>query len=156
MRHLRLAIAFTSFFTVFGLVETAVQAQVYDFGFYSGWYPYWFGGPAYQSSRVPTPPYFAIHPPVYYGTRVGMPYGNSPITRPPRPVIRVTQTPQETEVAPEGQWIENPFYQKQEQRKTRDRSRKQRVSAKAESPSIIENPYLVSNESPAKKRDAKD
>jgi len=29
-------------------------------------------------NRLPTPPYFAIHPPVYYGTRYQRPYGDSP------------------------------------------------------------------------------
>ncbi|MCU0710703.1 MAG: hypothetical protein MUC43_01495 [Pirellula sp.] len=35
----------------------------------------------YQNSfryRVPTPPYFAVHPPVYYGKRYARPYGESP------------------------------------------------------------------------------
>jgi len=29
-------------------------------------------------NRLPTPPYFAIHPPVYYGKRYERPYGDSP------------------------------------------------------------------------------
>ena len=35
----------------------------------------------YQNSfrnRVPTPPYFSVHPPVYYGKRYARPYGESP------------------------------------------------------------------------------
>jgi hypothetical protein len=35
----------------------------------------------YQNSfkyRVPAPPYFAVHPPVYYGKRYARPYGESP------------------------------------------------------------------------------
>ena len=79
MKHLRLALVALTFLTVCGMLENRVQAQVFDGGFSYGWYPYWFGGPAYQSDLVPTPPYFAIHQPVYYGTRDGMPYGNSPI-----------------------------------------------------------------------------
>jgi hypothetical protein len=35
----------------------------------------------YQNSfrnRLPTPPYFAVYPPVYYGARYQRPYGDSP------------------------------------------------------------------------------
>lgn len=35
----------------------------------------------YQNSfkyRVPAPPYFSVHPPVYYGKRYSRPYGESP------------------------------------------------------------------------------
>jgi hypothetical protein len=35
----------------------------------------------YQNSfkyRVPAPPYFSVHPPVYYGKRYARPYGESP------------------------------------------------------------------------------
>lgn len=34
-----------------------------------------FGAPTYNNM---TPPYFALHPPVYYGQRYSMPYGLSP------------------------------------------------------------------------------
>ena len=36
---------------------------------------------AYQNSfanRLPTPPYFSVYPPVYYGQRYARPYGDSP------------------------------------------------------------------------------
>lgn len=145
MKHLRLALVAVAFFTVFGMLETRVQAQVFDGGFSYGWYPYWFGGPAYQADLVPTPPYFAIHPPVYYGTRVGMPYGNSPITRPPRPIVREQIGSYEPAPAPVGQWIENPFYAKNEKvDKAKPREeRKRRVSTTAETPTTIGNPYFV-------------
>ena len=32
----------------------------------------------YRWGRVPTPPYFALHPPVYYGQQYRRPYGVSP------------------------------------------------------------------------------
>ena len=45
-------------------------------------YGYQFGYTlGYQNSfrnRLPTPPYFAIYPPVYYGKRFDRPYGDSP------------------------------------------------------------------------------
>lgn len=46
------------------------------FGFYQ---PY---GVRYRS-RTPTPPYFALNPPVYYGARHARPYGMSPFAAPP-------------------------------------------------------------------------
>lgn len=60
-----------------------VQAQGFGingfqpFGFYQ---PY---GIQYRSS-VPTPPYFSVNPPVYYGTRHYRPYGISPFAAPPQ------------------------------------------------------------------------
>jgi len=47
------------------------------FGFYQ---PY---GVRYRSSTA-TPPYFALNPPVYYGTRHFRPYGISPFATPPQ------------------------------------------------------------------------
>lgn len=46
------------------------------FGFYQ---PY---GAQYGTS-LRTPPYFALNPPVYYGTRYARPYGLSPFASPP-------------------------------------------------------------------------
>ena len=46
------------------------------FGFYQ---PY---GVRYSTS-VRTPPYFALNPPVYYGSRYARPYGASPFASPP-------------------------------------------------------------------------
>lgn len=46
------------------------------FGFYQ---PY---GARYGSS-IQTPPYFALNPPVYYGSRHARPYGMSPFASPP-------------------------------------------------------------------------
>ena len=57
-----------------GWVTPSLQAQdpyASQFGYSLG----------YQNSfrnRLPTPPYFSIHPPVYYGKRFERPYGDSP------------------------------------------------------------------------------
>jgi hypothetical protein len=56
------------------LLSSDVQAHdpfAFQFGYTLG----------YQNSyryRVPAPPYFALHPPVYYGQRYYRPYGESP------------------------------------------------------------------------------
>lgn len=108
MRYVRWAILVGTFSLLVG--GGAGDAGAYDFGwgYYPHGYPWVFGSPTYRTTTVPTPPYFAIHPPVYYGLRVGMPYGNSPITRPPRPVVRERVVPSVAEPS-EGQWIDNPY-----------------------------------------------
>lgn len=54
----------------------------------------------YASGRIPTPPYFALHPPVYYSAPVARSYGYSPFAYPGS-----VRTP---DVAPQAQVIENP------------------------------------------------
>lgn len=55
-------------------------------GFSSHGFP-WFGygnnGPAaYALGNIPAPPYFALHPPVYYSHSIARPYGLSPFACP--------------------------------------------------------------------------
>lgn len=49
------------------------------------WMPYGFYQPygAHYGTSLRTPPYFALNPPVYYGTRYSRPYGLSPFAAPP-------------------------------------------------------------------------
>ncbi|MFI4876598.1 MAG: hypothetical protein ACIALR_14710 [Blastopirellula sp. JB062] len=68
-----------------------------------------FGGYAwrpYSLSNVPTPPYFALHPPVYYSNSVARPYGVSPFAiqsyRPSQRVVYSAPTP-------EPQVVMNPY-----------------------------------------------
>ena len=61
---------------VLALGCTGISAQAQDP--YASLFGYSLG---YQNSfrnRLPTPPYFAIYPPVYYGKRYERPYGDSP------------------------------------------------------------------------------
>lgn len=41
-------------------------------------YGYSLGMSSSFKNRLPTPPYFAVYPPVYYGKRYARPYGDSP------------------------------------------------------------------------------
>lgn len=52
---------------------------------FSGFAPFGFYQPygARYSNFLPTPPYFATNPPVYYGARYARPYGLSPFASPP-------------------------------------------------------------------------
>ena len=63
-----------------------------EYGSYGGVYPsglpyfaYGYSGSLYGLGRLPVPPYFAIHPPVYYNTITPRPYGDSPFAWSGRP-----------------------------------------------------------------------
>lgn len=68
----------TALFCAIALASTANQASAQcgafgpGYGAFGGYYNY--GIQPY----VPAPPYFALHPPVYYGQRYTRPYGDSP------------------------------------------------------------------------------
>lgn len=51
-----------------------------------GLYGYGFSGNLYGLGRIPVPPYFALHPPVYYSEQVARPYGLSPFAYRSAPV----------------------------------------------------------------------
>lgn len=58
-----------------------------------------YSGSLYGLGYIPVPPYFALHPPVYYGQRVYRSYGDSPYAYAPRrPAPR-----------PRPQVVANPF-----------------------------------------------
>lgn len=77
---------------VLGASAEPAQAQVDGFG-YGGYGALGYGGiggfgllglngSAYRTGRIPTPPYFALNPPVYYSRPVARPYGHSPFAYP--------------------------------------------------------------------------
>ena len=55
----------------------------------------------YAMGRIPTPPYFMLHPPVYYSYPVARPYGYSPFAYP-----GTFRTPETTEPMPQN--VTNP------------------------------------------------
>lgn len=59
-----------------------------------------YSGTMYGLGFVPVPPYFALHPPVYYGERFFRSYGESPFARPP-----FSSRPQRIQ----AQLVVNPF-----------------------------------------------
>ncbi len=78
-------------------VSTSPQAKAFDpalgygygFGYGSG-----LGQNLLIRSRLPTPPYFAIYPPVYYGERYQRPYGDSPFAALPQLQSNASYQPQ--------------------------------------------------------------
>ena len=107
-RFLAIAVLMTS--------GTLAPAAAFGQGLWGGGFPgFWtypYGGYGYQGNFA-TPPYFAIHPPVYLGQRLGMPYGTSPLPHMP---WQSTEG-DETTIAPAsfverslpGVMIENPY-----------------------------------------------
>jgi len=140
MKAIKCFIALAVLLALSGGTLSSACAGDYWGGYGFGGYRYPLGHYAYRSGSVPAPPYYAVHPPVYYGTRVGMPYGNSPYARPPRAVVRVSPRPQKPK-PPVGAMIENPYVKsKKKARNTKKKS----VSSKQKA---IINPYVVSDES---------
>jgi hypothetical protein len=88
---------------------------------------YYGTGMLYHPRLVPTPPYFALHPPVYYSCPVPRTYGYSPFAYPgymetpavdhrsfengeaPAPESEELPAQETSKVAARGQWIVNPF-----------------------------------------------
>src|SRR5262245_46340757 len=115
------------------LLTSTVQAG--GFGCYGGGFP-WFGygnnGPAaYALGNIPTPPYFALHPPVYYSHPMAYPYGRSPFAYP-------VNTPIVGQAAVSRVWV-NPYV---EQKPTSEPAKSDKSVAVV--PQRIANPYFQS------------
>ena len=89
--------------------------------------------PLYSVGAIPLPPYFALHPPVYYDVPVPRTYGYSPWAYPP-----YITTPEVVEPVPEI--IQNKFVPQ----KTKGQPKEPKV---ASAPLRIRNPYVISRES---------
>lgn len=88
-------------------------------------------GSAYRSGRVPTPPYFALHPPVYYSHAVARSYGHSPFAYP-----GAKETPS---AAPKAEMIENPHVQ------PTTKEAKPKLNLKQITQLEVANPFFKSN-----------
>ena len=89
----------------------------------------------YASSRIPTPPYFALHPPVYYkGRPVARSYGYSPF-----PYPGTMQTPEPVEEV-QAKMIINPHVQPAVDKKPQatDDDRVAEIV-----PEVIRNPFVA-------------
>ena len=75
--------------TLVMLQAKPASAQLGGCGTMSGLAPvygYGFSGNLYGLGKIPVPPYFALHPPVYYSEQVARPYGLSPFAHRSVPV----------------------------------------------------------------------
>ena len=78
------------------------------------------GNLLYRMGQIPVPPYFALHPPVYYSEPIPYPYGASPYARQPAPAPRY-------DVVAKPAVVINPRYKKPAAQ-TKIASREKRVS----------------------------
>ena len=89
------------------------------------------GNLLYRMGQIPVPPYFALHPPVYYSEPLPHPYGASPYARRPAPAPQY-------DVVPQPAVVINPHYKKPaEKKKTNSASQEKTVSK----PKLIVNPF---------------
>jgi hypothetical protein len=112
-----------------GCLNTDAQAQTLGcYGTYGFGHPGFWGyhGSPYSLGQIPTPPYFAIHPPVYYSQPVPRTYGYSPYAYP-----GTVMTPEVTE--PEV--IENPHV-------TQPAEEQPAADVKVVRFEVIHNPYV--------------
>ena len=87
----------------------------------------------YATGRVPTPPYFALHPPVYYSYPVPRTYGYSPFAYP-----GIVMTPEVVQ-RPEPEEITNPYVKPSS--KAAEVKTKDRVARSQPVPQMVINPY---------------
>lgn len=114
-----------------GLLALPASAGQFGYGAYVWSSPYPADlSPLYAVGTIPTPPYFALHPPVYYETPIPRTYGYSPWAYPP-----YITTPEIVEPVPEI--IQNKFVPQPSKKST---EKQKMVSA----PLKIQNPYVVS------------
>lgn len=111
--------------------ETASATGVAPYGTGGFAYPGWFyQSSPYATGRIPTPPYFSIHPPVYYSAPVPRTYGYSPYAYP-----GTVRTP-ELEVSQKVAIIQNPF--------TSDKKNKKGMKTASSKARMIINPFVQS------------
>jgi hypothetical protein len=139
VKTFRVLVGLVALSVLTGASDSQALAQFGWWGAWPGCYPYLSAPYTYSYGSVPTPPYFAIHPPVYYGPRIRMAYGHSPIARPPLTVVDVG-TRGESPEAPlqTGLAIRNPF--------VADASAQSGHATVAARPQIVVNPYFSPDE----------
>ncbi len=125
--------------------QALAQSCGYGFAGSGGYGPYgWgFGGTAspYAMGRIPTPPYFALHPPVYYSTPVPRTFGYSPFA-----YSGNVRTPEVVDMG-HAQVLTNPYVTPVKEVKpavTPAKKEEQQAIAKTR-PRWITNPHVESN-----------
>ena len=95
----------------------------------------------YETRSIPTPPYFALHPPVYYSFPVARTYGYSPYAYPPQ-----TRTPELALPVRAPKVIQNRFVPP-----LKDGVKKAVKDRVTISPVRISNPFVTEEETVAKR-----
>ena len=97
--------------SAFMLSGSTKQANAGEYGLQGGmpWFGYGYSGSLYGLGRIPVPPYYALHPPVYYSQPSPRPYGHSPYA---------WRSPQAEIITPAPQLTINPFYKPDTKKKS--------------------------------------
>ena len=100
-------------------------------------YPGWLGfyGSPYSLGQIPVPPYFSLHPPVYYSQPVARSYGYSPYAYPGSVVTPEVIAPQE---------IINPHVQLKAEPEEEAAPVVEQETVTTAAYQIIENPFVRS------------
>ena len=118
--------------------SASAQGPLSGNGLYCGGFPGIAGYGAnllpYSLGHVPVPPYFALHPPVYYSQPVARTYGYSPYAYPGS-----VRTP-DVAPTPTAALIENPYVEPTQ--RVRQDTKGKTVSTST--PEVILNPYVTS------------
>jgi hypothetical protein len=128
MKHVYVLAMIASAFFLSGPLSEAAAA---DYGLHGGlpWFGYGYSGSLYGLGRVPVPPYYALHPPVYYSAPSPRPYGHSPFAW----RSHESQIP-----APQPQVTINPFYKAPENEKD--------SNTDSQTAKITVNPFFLASE----------
>ncbi len=148
MKTIRLFVGLVAVCALCNVVSSSATAQIGLWGAWAPWYTYPYAPYTYSYGSIPSPPYFAVHPPVYYGPRIRMAYGHSPIARPPLTVADV-RGQQEKPEAPlqSGRTIWNPY--------VANASAESGKGTVAAEPQAVENPYYSRKKDKKEKRASK-
>lgn len=138
MKSLRYVLPVLAALAIFSLADKA-SAQCGGYGVGNGWFgnlnAYGGSGTLYGSGYLYVPPYFAVHPPVYYSHQYYRPYGWSPFAQ------GANMTP--ALVRPQPQLVMNPHLPAAKAKPAADNT------ARAE---WTINPYFVSGQKPGQGR----
>ena len=130
-----------------GFMTMTADTSQAQFGFDGGGfgnyaYPGLYGGFGFRPSpyslgQVPVPPYFALHPPVYYSQPVARPYGYSPFAYP-----GFVRTPEVVAAPCEPISIDNP-YVPSSATESEEIANDDTDDYAVVKPLVIENPYVL-------------
>lgn len=136
---------------------TSAPAQFFDAWGGNGWGGgYWmqppFGGVGnlYGSGYLPVPPYYSIHPPVYYSGRIRRPYGDSPFAYAPErfrapDVGYAPRAVDANDPPPQPQLIFNPFFEPATNTETAALEPATNAFVPSEAPVINTKPNVIEN-----------
>ncbi len=128
MKSTRVALALFVAMSILAIAHSANAQGAYSFGgrYFNPYRGNAFGASPYALGRIPTPPYFALHPPVYYSGITPTTYGRRPFPQPAYPIFQAPQA--QVKVSPSSA-----------------------PTRSVRSLNVVQNPYMKSTDTPEKK-----